>query len=59
MVELSVNEETRKGDQEEEQKGAVPCLTEGAGRLKVKEREERERERVETQVERERRKGRE
>lgn len=51
MVELSANEGTRKSDQEEEQKGAVPCLTEGAGRLKVKERKERERECDETQVE--------
>lgn len=40
MAELSANEGTRKGDQEEEQKGAVPRLAEGAGRLKVKEREE-------------------
>lgn len=40
MEELSANEGTRKGDQEEEQKDDVPRLAEGAGRLKVKEREE-------------------
>jgi hypothetical protein len=54
---LLVNEETR-GNQE--QKGAVPCLAESAGRLKVrKERKEMERDGSEERGKRERERERE